>query len=79
LAHLALRKFLCYFFTQIRTDSLISPKNKQCSAAAKLLGLDKVAATDSPMMAFIASLQGSSIKVVQQCDVDNSDDKDYKL
>lgn len=43
---------------------------------AKLLGLDKVTATDSPMTAFIASLQGSSIKVMQQCDVDNYEDED---
>ena len=43
---------------------------------AKLLGLDKVTATDSPMTAFIASIQGSSIKVMQQCDVDNYEDED---
>ena len=64
----------------------LKAETPQCSAAisatmskAKLLGLDKVTATDSPMTAFIASLQGSSIKVVQQCDVDNYENEDYKL
>ena len=61
----------------------LSAETPQCSAAisatmgkAKLLGLDKVTATDSPMTAFIASIQGSSIKVMQQCDVDNYEDED---
>lgn len=66
---------------ELEQTRLLALKNKQCSAAinatmskAKLLGLDKVAATDSPMTAFIASLQGSSIKVVQQSDVDSYND-----
>ena len=61
----------------------LKAETPQCSAAisatmskAKLLGLDKVTATDSPMTAFIASIQGSSIKVMQQCDVDNYEDED---
>lgn len=71
---------------ELEQTRLLALKNKQCSAAinatmskAKLLGLDKVAATGLPMTAFIASLQGSSIKVVQQCDVDNYENEDYKL
>ena len=71
---------------ELEQTRLLALKNKQCSAAinatmskAKLLGLDKVTATGLPMTAFIASLQGSSIKVVQQCDVDNYENEDYKL
>ncbi len=66
---------------ELEQSRLLALENIQCSAAvtatmskAKLLGLDKVAATDSPMTAFIASLQGSSIKVVQQSDVDSYND-----
>ena len=68
---------------ELEQSRLLALENIQCSAAisatmgkAKLLGLDKVTATDSPMTAFIASLQGSSIKVVQQCDVDNYENED---
>jgi len=66
---------------ELEQTRLLALKNKQCSAAinatmskAKLLGLDKVTATDSPMTAFIASLQGSSVQVVQHCDVDSYND-----
>ncbi len=60
----------------------LSAETPQCSAAisatmgkAKLLGLDKKAGVnENPMTAFIASLQGSSIKVVQQSDVDSYND-----
>ncbi len=43
---------------------------------AKLLGLDKPGVKENPLTAFIASIQGSSIKVMQQCDVDNYEDED---
>lgn len=56
----------------------LSAETPQCSAAisatlgkAKLLGLDKKAGVnENPMTAFIASLQGSSVQVVQHCDDD---------
>ena len=72
---------------ELEQSRLLALENIQCSAAvtatmskAKLLGLDKKAGVnENPMTAFIASLQGSSIKVVQQCDVDNYENEDYKL
>ena len=62
----------------------LSAETPQCSAAisatmgkAKLLGLDKKAGVnENPMMAFITSLQGTSVRVVQQCAADNYDDED---
>ncbi len=67
---------------ELEQTRLLALKKKQCSAAinatmskAKLLGLDKKAGVnENPMTAFIASLQGSSIKVVQQSDVDSYND-----
>ena len=72
---------------ELEQSRLLALENIQCSAAvtatmskAKLLGLDKKAGVnENPMTAFIASLQGSSIKVVQQSDVDNYENEDYKL
>ncbi len=63
---------------ELEQSRLLALENIQCSAAvtatmskAKLLGLDKKAGVnENPMTAFIASLQGSSIKVVQHCDDD---------
>ena len=61
----------------------LKAETPQCSAAitatmskAKLLGLDKPGVKENPLTAFIASIQGSSIKVMQQCDVDNYEDED---
>ena len=56
----------------------LSAETPQCSAAisatmgkAKLLGLDKKAGVnENPMTAFITSLQGTSVQVVQHCDDD---------
>ena len=67
---------------ELEQSRLLALENIQCSAAvtatmskAKLLGLDKKAGVnENPMTAFIASLQGSSIKVVQQSDVDSYND-----
>ena len=69
---------------ELEQTRLLALKNKQCSAAisatmskAKLLGLDKKAGTNTdPLTALIKSVQGSSIKVVQQCDVDNYENED---
>ena len=68
---------------ELEQTRLLALKNKQCSAAisatmskAKLLGLDKPGVKEDPLTAFIASIQGSSIKVMQQCDVDNYEDED---
>jgi len=63
---------------ELEQTRLLALKNKQCSAAisatmskAKLLGLDKKAGTNTdPLTAFIASIQGSSVQVVQHCDDD---------
>ena len=63
---------------ELEQTRLLALKNKQCSAAisatmskAKLLGLDKKAGTNTdPLTALIASIQGSSVQVVQQCDDD---------
>ena len=69
---------------ELEQTRLLALKNKQCSAAisatmskAKLLGLDKKAGVnENPMTAFITSLQGTSVRVVQQCAADNYDDED---
>ena len=63
---------------ELEQSRLLALENIQCSAAisatmgkAKLLGLDKKAGVnENPMTAFIASLQGSSVQVVQHCDDD---------
>jgi len=63
---------------ELEQTRLLALKNKQCSAAisatmskAKLLGLDKKAGTNTdPLTALIASIQGSSVQVVQHCDDD---------
>jgi len=63
---------------ELEQTRLLALKNKQCSAAisatmskAKLLGLDKKAGVnENPMTAFITSLQGTSVRVVQHCDDD---------
>jgi len=63
---------------ELEQTRLLALKNKQCSAAisatmskAKLLGLDKKAGVnENPMTAFITSLQGTSVQVVQHCDDD---------
>ena len=67
---------------ELEQTRLLALKNKQCSAAisatmskAKLLGLDKKAGTNTdPLGAFIASIQGSSVQVVQHCDIENDDE-----
>ena len=68
---------------ELEQSRLLALENIQCSAAvtatmskAKLLGLDKPGVKENPLTAFIASIQGSSIKVMQQCDVDNYEDED---
>jgi phage terminase small subunit len=63
---------------ELEQTRLLALKNKQCSAAisatmskAKLLGLDKKAGTNTdPLTALIASIQFSSVQVVQHCDDD---------
>ena len=63
---------------ELEQSRLLALENIQCSAAisatmgkAKLLGLDKKAGVnENPMTAFIASIQGSSVQVVQHCDDD---------
>ena len=63
---------------ELEQSRLLALENIQCSAAisatmgkAKLLGLDKKAGVnENPMTAFITSLQGTSVRVVQQCDDD---------
>ena len=69
---------------ELEQSRLLALENIQCSAAvtatmskAKLLGLDKKAGVnENPMTAFITSLQGTSVRVVQQCAADNYDDED---
>ncbi len=69
---------------ELEQSRLLALENIQCSAAisatmgkAKLLGLDKKAGVnENPMTAFIASIQGSSVQVVQHCAADNYDDED---
>ena len=63
---------------ELEQSRLLALENIQCSAAisatmgkAKLLGLDKKAGVnENPMTAFITSLQGTSVQVVQHCDDD---------
>mgnify|MGYP000028099472 FL=1 len=63
---------------ELEQSRLLALENIQCSAAvtatmskAKLLGLDKKAGVnENPMTAFITSIQGSSVQVVQHCDDD---------
>ena len=63
---------------ELEQSRLLALENIQCSAAvtatmskAKLLGLDKKAGVnENPMTAFITSLQGTSVRVVQHCDDD---------
>jgi phage terminase small subunit len=67
-----------HILQELEQSRLLALENIQCSAAisatmgkAKLLGLDKKAGVnENPMTAFIASIQGSSVQVVQHCDDD---------
>jgi phage terminase small subunit len=73
-----------HILQELEQSRLLALENVQCSAAisatmgkAKLLGLDKKAGVnENPMTAFITSLQGTSVRVVQQCAADNYDDED---
>ncbi len=73
-----------HILQELEQSRLLALENIQCSAAisatmgkAKLLGLDKKAGVnENPMTAFITSLQGTSVRVVQQCAADNYDDED---
>jgi len=67
-----------HILQELEQSRLLALENIQCSAAisatmgkAKLLGLDKKAGVnENPMTAFITSLQGTSVQVVQHCDDD---------
>jgi len=67
-----------HILQELEQSRLLALENVQCSAAisatmgkAKLLGLDKKAGVnENPMTAFITSLQGTSVRVVQHCDDD---------